>query len=58
MTGVLPPAGMDGHVGAYYLRLMVTDQPGVIAAVATALGDNGVSIELTFPGGESTEDDA
>lgn len=36
---------MAQHHGAYYLRLMVSDQPGVIAGVAGALGKHSVSIE-------------
>ncbi len=33
------------HYGAYYLRLMVVDRPGVIADVACALRDQGISLE-------------
>ena len=29
---------MDRHVGAYYMRLMVQDRPGVIGKVGTILG--------------------
>lgn len=36
---------MDHHVGAYYVRLMVLDQPGIFADVAAALRDNEVSME-------------
>jgi homoserine dehydrogenase len=32
------------HVGAYFLRLMVTDQPGVLADVTSALRDHGISL--------------
>ncbi len=39
-----PSISMDGHVGAYYLRLMVVDRPGVIADVTAALRDAGVSM--------------
>ncbi len=39
-----PSVAMDGHVGAYYLRLMVVDRPGVIADVTAALRDFGVSM--------------
>ena len=38
-------APMERHRGAYYIRLMVRDQPGVIAGVAAALRDESVSIE-------------
>jgi homoserine dehydrogenase len=36
---------MERHVGAYYFRLMVVDQPGVLAEVAACLRDHEVSIE-------------
>ena len=38
-------APMELHYGAYYLRLMVLDRPGVIADVAAALRDHAVSME-------------
>jgi homoserine dehydrogenase len=38
-------ASMDRHVGAYYIRLMVVDRPGVFADVAAALRDSEVSME-------------
>jgi homoserine dehydrogenase len=41
----LPPAPMERHYGAYYFRLMVVDQPGVLADVAACLRDHEVSIE-------------
>jgi homoserine dehydrogenase len=40
----MPSVSMDSHVGAYYLRLMVVDRPGVIADVTAALRDAGVSM--------------
>jgi homoserine dehydrogenase len=36
---------MDLHKGAYYVRLMVVDQPGIFADVAAILRDNEVSME-------------
>jgi homoserine dehydrogenase len=36
---------MDLHKGAYYIRLMVVDQPGIFADVAGVLRDNEVSME-------------
>ena len=36
---------MHQHLGAYYVRLMVVDQPGIFADVATILRDNNVSME-------------
>jgi len=40
-----PSAPMARHIGAYYVRLMVVDRPGVIADVAAALRDEQVSME-------------
>jgi len=40
--GIRPMSEMFGQ---YYLRLDVTDQPGVLAHVARVFGDNGVSIK-------------
>ena len=37
---------MDRHVGAYYMRLMVQDRPGVIAAVSGALAKERISLEV------------
>jgi homoserine dehydrogenase len=42
---VAPPLAMDRHRGAYYIRLMVVDRPGVFADVAAALRDEEVSME-------------
>jgi len=47
-AGLLRPARsapMARHRGAYYVRLMVLDRPGVIADVAAALRDEQVSME-------------
>ena len=41
----LPASPMARHQGAYYIRLMVVDKPGVIADVAAALRDEEVSME-------------
>ena len=40
---------------AFYLRLMVLDQPGVLAAVARVFGDEGVSIRTVVQKGEGDE---
>ena len=50
------PSPIERRFGAYYLRLMVADKPGVIADVAAALRDQNVSLEsviqrLRAPGG-------
>lgn len=39
------PLPMTRHVGAYYIRLMVTDRPGVIADVTAAFRDADISLE-------------
>ncbi|WP_413203771.1 homoserine dehydrogenase [Rhodospirillum sp. A1_3_36] len=41
----LPKEKPEGHVGRYYVRLMVVDRPGVFAEVAAALRDEKVSME-------------
>jgi len=41
----LPEAPIEKHHGAYYVRLMVTDKPGVIADVTAVFRDEQVSIE-------------
>ncbi len=48
-----PSVPMSAYVGAYYLRLMVTDQPGVIADVTCALRDAGVSLESMLQHGRA-----
>jgi homoserine dehydrogenase len=49
----LPGAPMERHQGAYYIRLMVLDQPGVIADVAAALRDQAVSMESMIQRGRA-----
>jgi len=48
-----PSVPMSSHVGAYYLRLMVVDRPGVIADVTAILRDIGVSLESMLQRGRS-----
>jgi len=48
-----PSSPMAHHVGAYYLRLMVVDRPGVIADVAAALRDEHVSMEQMIQRGRA-----
>jgi homoserine dehydrogenase len=48
-----PSVPIADHAGAYYLRLMVVDRPGVIADVACALRDAGVSLESMLQHGRS-----
>jgi homoserine dehydrogenase len=40
-----PSVPVQRHIGAYFLRLMVVDQPGVLADVTAILRDHGVSLE-------------
>jgi homoserine dehydrogenase len=49
----LPALPMLAHQGAYYLRLMVVDRPGVIADVTAALRDAGVSLESMIQRGRA-----
>ena len=44
---------MQMHSGCYYLRLMVVDQPGVIADVTAVLRDLGVSLESMLQRGRA-----
>jgi len=48
-----PSVPMTAHVGAYYMRLMVVDRPGVIADVTAALRDHGISLESMLQRGRS-----
>ena len=48
-----PGLPMSRHRGAYYLRLMVLDQPGVIADVTGALRDARISLESMLQRGRA-----
>jgi homoserine dehydrogenase len=48
-----PSVPMDRHVGAYYLRLMVLDRPGVIADVTGILRDQAISLEAMMQRGRA-----
>ncbi len=48
-----PGSPIDRHRGAYYLRLMVLDRPGVIADVTAALRDEQVSLESMLQHGRA-----
>jgi homoserine dehydrogenase len=52
----LPSAPIESHMGAYYLRLMVVDRPGVIADVTAALRDAGISMESMLQHGRHPSD--
>jgi homoserine dehydrogenase len=47
------PSPMDRHRGAYYMRLMVQDRPGVIAAVSGVLAKERISLESMLQRGRS-----
>lgn len=49
----IPASPIERHYGAYYLRLMVVDRPGVIADVAAALRDQQVSMESMIQRGRA-----
>ncbi len=49
----IPGVPIEQHHGAYYIRLMVVDQPGVIADVAAALRDEQVSMESMIQRGRA-----
>jgi homoserine dehydrogenase len=49
----IPSVPIGEHLGAYYLRLVVTDRPGVIADVAAILRDHGLSLESLLQHGRS-----
>jgi homoserine dehydrogenase len=52
----LPVSPMERHRGAYYIRLMVVDRPGVIADVTAALRDEEVSLEAMLQRGRSPDE--
>jgi homoserine dehydrogenase len=52
----IPPAPMDQHRGAYYIRLMVVDRPGVMADVTAALRDQQVSVEALIQRGRNPDE--
>jgi len=49
----LPVAPMAARQGAYYMRLMVVDRPGVLADVSAALRDEQVSVEQMIQPGRA-----
>jgi homoserine dehydrogenase len=52
----LPAAPTRRHQGAYYIRLVVVDRPGVLADIAAALRDSKVSIESVLQRGRAPEE--
>jgi homoserine dehydrogenase len=51
-----PLATMLDHVCEYYVRLMVLDQPGVMAEIAATLRDESVSIESVVQRGRAPDE--
>ncbi|MBE7636963.1 homoserine dehydrogenase [Sneathiella sp. P13V-1] len=51
----LPKVPVKEHVGCYYVRLTVLDQPGVIADISAAFRDEQVSIESLLQRGRDPE---
>jgi len=49
----LKPANIDERTGSYFLRLMVLDEPGVIADVSAILRDCNVSLESVLQRGHA-----
>ena len=49
----VPAVPIECHQSAYYTRLMVVDQPGVIADIAAALRDEDVSLESMIQRGRA-----
>jgi homoserine dehydrogenase len=49
----LPAIPMEHRIGAYYLRLMVLDRPGVIADVTAILRDHQISLESMLQRGRA-----
>ena len=48
-------APMAAHTGSYYIRLLVTDRPGVLADVSAVLRDHEISIEALIQRGRNPE---
>ncbi len=49
----LPAAAPEHHVGPFYVRMEVRDQPGVLADIAACLRDHGISIESLLQRGRN-----
>lgn len=50
-----PVKSVEDVLSRYYVRLDVVDRPGVLAAIASAFGDQGVSIESVIQKGRGEE---
>jgi homoserine dehydrogenase len=47
---------IEDHVGCHYVRVMVVDRPGVIADIAGALRDEGISVEALLQRGRAPDE--
>ncbi len=54
-VGLLKAANIRERIGSYYFRLMVLDQPGVIADISAILRDHKVSLESVLQRGRNPE---
>ncbi len=54
-VSALKPANIGDRIGSYYLRLIVLDQPGVVADVSAILRDCQVSLESVLQRGRDPE---
>lgn len=54
-VGVLKAANILDRIGSYYFRLMVLDQPGVIADISAILRDHKVSLESVLQRGRDPD---
>ncbi|MCH8098259.1 MAG: homoserine dehydrogenase [Proteobacteria bacterium] len=52
----IPAQPMERHRGAYYIRLMVVDKPGVIADVTAAFRDEEISLESMLQRGRAPDE--
>lgn len=52
----MPAAPIERRHGAYYIRLMVVDGPGVIAAVSAILRDEDISVESLLQRGRDPDE--
>lgn len=53
-----PICPIEETVSAYYIRLLVDDKPGVLGAIATALGNSGVSLHSVAQTNSSLDEHA
>ncbi|MFP6757782.1 MAG: homoserine dehydrogenase [Alphaproteobacteria bacterium] len=50
------PVSIERRIGAYYIRLMVVDRPGVMADIAGCLRDHAVSMEALMQRGRDPDE--